>query len=255
MSRGGGHPVDVTSRIEQALVGALGHCERDGNPPGLAAAMRHAVFPGGARVRPRLCLAVAAACGDGYPQLADSAAAAIELLHCASLVHDDLPCFDNAVMRRGRASVHAAFGERLAVLAGDAPHRPGVRDHCARGRAHPTAAAPLLLTIVARGRRAARASSRARRGSASRGVAGAVPPGQDRLAVRRRDRRWRDRRRCRPSRLAPVWATGWARPTRSPTTSATWPASRPRPASRWAAIAVLGRPNAARELGLAGAIR
>jgi geranylgeranyl diphosphate synthase type II len=63
---------------------------------------------------------VAQACGDGEPVLANSVAAAIELLHCASLVHDDLPCFDNADMRRGRASVHKAFGEPLAVLAGDA---------------------------------------------------------------------------------------------------------------------------------------
>ena len=45
---------------------------------------------------------------------------AVELLHCASLVHDDLPCFDDAPLRRGQPSVHSAFGERLAVLAGDA---------------------------------------------------------------------------------------------------------------------------------------
>jgi geranylgeranyl diphosphate synthase type II len=78
------------------------------------------VFPRGARVRPRLCLAVAAACGDDEPALTDAAAAAIEFLHCASLAHDDLPCFDNAELRRGRPSLHAAFGERIAVLAGDA---------------------------------------------------------------------------------------------------------------------------------------
>jgi geranylgeranyl diphosphate synthase, type II len=86
----------------------------------LAAAMRHAVFPRGARIRPRLCLAVAAACGEDDPAAADGAAAAIELMHCASLVHDDLPCFDNANTRRGRPSVHRAYGEPLAVLAGDA---------------------------------------------------------------------------------------------------------------------------------------
>jgi len=81
--------------------------------------MRYAVFPGGARIRPRLCLAVARACG-GDPDLSAAAAAAIELMHCASLVHDDLPCFDDAATRRGRPSVHRAFGERIAVLAGDA---------------------------------------------------------------------------------------------------------------------------------------
>jgi geranylgeranyl diphosphate synthase type II len=107
-------------RIEQALEAALARGEERGAPPRLAAAVRHAVVPGGARIRPHLCLAVAAACGDDAPALADASAAAIELLHCASLVHDDLPCFDDAPMRRGRASVHAAHGERCAVLAGDA---------------------------------------------------------------------------------------------------------------------------------------
>jgi geranylgeranyl diphosphate synthase type II len=91
-----------------------------GGAPRLAAAMQHAVFPAGARIRPRLCLAVAQACGAPQVPSAVAAAAAIELLHCASLVHDDLPCFDNADRRRGRPSVHRAFGERLAVLAGDA---------------------------------------------------------------------------------------------------------------------------------------
>jgi geranylgeranyl diphosphate synthase, type II len=108
------------TRIEQALNGALARGEARGAPPRLAAAIRHAVWPGGARIRPHLCLAVSAACGDGDPALADAAGAAIELLHCASLVHDDLPCFDDAATRRGRASVHVAYGERCAVLAGDA---------------------------------------------------------------------------------------------------------------------------------------
>jgi len=65
-------------------------------------------------------MAVALACGDRTPAITDSAAVAIELFHCASLVHDDLPCFDDAAFRRGLPSVHAAFGEGLAVLAGDA---------------------------------------------------------------------------------------------------------------------------------------
>ncbi|HLN08301.1 MAG TPA: polyprenyl synthetase family protein [Xanthobacteraceae bacterium] len=112
--------MDATSRIEQALQSAVGRAEVAGCPPRLAAAMRHAVFPRGARVRPRLCLAVATACGDDSPAVTDAAAAAIELLHCASLVHDDLPCFDDAATRRGRPSVHKAFGEALAVLTGDA---------------------------------------------------------------------------------------------------------------------------------------
>lgn len=112
--------MDVAARIESALIQAVGSAGQAGCPPRLAAAMRAAVFPKGARVRPRLCHAVASACGDDEPEATASAGAAIELLHCASLVHDDLPCFDNAAIRRGRPSVHAAFGEPLAVLAGDA---------------------------------------------------------------------------------------------------------------------------------------
>lgn len=108
------------TRIEQSLAMAVASGEAEGCPPKLAGAIRHAVFPGGARIRPQLCLAVAQACGDDDPELSDAAATAIELLHCASLVHDDLPCFDDAPTRRGRASVHFAFGESLAVLAGDA---------------------------------------------------------------------------------------------------------------------------------------
>ena len=107
-------------RIEQALFAALALGSGGGGPPKLATAVRHAVFPGGARIRPQLCLAVARACGDPDPALSDGAAVAIELLHCASLVHDDLPCFDDAALRRGLPSVHAAYGERIAVLAGDA---------------------------------------------------------------------------------------------------------------------------------------
>ncbi len=112
--------MDPLSRIEQALHAAIGQAEAPDCPPLLAAAMRASVFPRGARIRPRLCLAVAAACGEDRPGLTDAAAASIELLHCASLVHDDLPCFDDADMRRGRPTVHKTFGAPLAVLAGDA---------------------------------------------------------------------------------------------------------------------------------------
>ncbi|MGE4241278.1 polyprenyl synthetase family protein [Ramlibacter sp.] len=108
------------TRIEQSLAAVIATTEAPGCPPKLAGAIQHAVFPGGARIRPQLCLAVARACGDGDPVLADAAAVAIELLHCASLVHDDLPCFDDAQTRRGRASVQWAYGESMAVLAGDA---------------------------------------------------------------------------------------------------------------------------------------
>ena len=112
--------MEPMARIERALNAAVAQAEAPGCPPGLAAAMRDAVFPRGARIRPRLCLAVAAACGEDAPGVSDSAAAAVELLHCASLVHDDMPCFDDADTRRGRPTVHRAHGEMLALLAGDA---------------------------------------------------------------------------------------------------------------------------------------
>ena len=112
--------MDAGARIEAALEAAVARTIAENGPPLLSAAIRHAVFPGGARVRPRLALAVAKACGGDDPALADAAASAIEMLHCASLVHDDLPCFDNAAVRRGKSSVHAEFGAPLAVLAGDA---------------------------------------------------------------------------------------------------------------------------------------
>lgn len=112
--------MEALSRIETALAAAVGAAAEEHAPPRLAAALSHAVFPGGARVRPQLALAVALACGDDAPPLSDAAAAAIELIHCASLAHDDLPCFDAADTRRGQPSLHLAFSEPLAVLAGDA---------------------------------------------------------------------------------------------------------------------------------------
>jgi geranylgeranyl diphosphate synthase type II len=112
--------MDARSRIEDALTGAFALADLPGAPPRLIAAMRYAVFPGGARIRPRLTLAVAAACDPSSAALAAAAGAAIELLHCASLVHDDMPVFDNADTRRGRPAVHRAFGAPLALLTGDA---------------------------------------------------------------------------------------------------------------------------------------
>ncbi len=106
-------------RAEQALNSHFEQAVGMGAPPRLVAAMRHAVFSGGARIRPQLCMAVAAACGDDAPELTNAAAVALELMHCASLVHDDMPAFDNAETRRGRPSVHKAYSEPLALLAGD----------------------------------------------------------------------------------------------------------------------------------------
>jgi len=86
---------------------------------GLEESMRHALAGGGKRVRPVLCLATAEAAG-GEPEAALPAAAALELVHNFSLVHDDLPALDDDRLRRGRASTWAEFGEAVAILAGDA---------------------------------------------------------------------------------------------------------------------------------------
>lgn len=111
--------MSLLTRAEEALSRHFEQAVGVGAPPRLVAAMRHAVFSGGARIRPQLCMAVAAACGDDAPELTHAAAVALELMHCASLVHDDMPAFDNADTRRGRPSVHKAFSEPLALLAGD----------------------------------------------------------------------------------------------------------------------------------------
>lgn len=113
-------PPSLTARIEEALRLAMVRATGPVTPPRLRDALEHAVFPGGARLRPQLCLLAAISSGDVDPATANAAAAAIELLHCASLVHDDLPCFDDADTRRGVPTVHKVFGEPTALLVGDA---------------------------------------------------------------------------------------------------------------------------------------
>jgi len=108
-----------SQRIEAAIGAALAHASGADAPRLLAGSLGHAVLPGGARIRPTILMSVARACGEDRPRLSDAAAAALELIHCASLVHDDLPCFDDADTRRGKPSVHRAYSEPLAVLAGD----------------------------------------------------------------------------------------------------------------------------------------
>ena len=114
----------LSSRIDRAVAQAIRTGQGTGAgiavPRRLAAALEHATSPGGARIRPTILVSVALACGDDRPEVTDGAAAALEIVHCASLVHDDLPCFDDADTRRGRPSLHRAYSEPLAVLAGDA---------------------------------------------------------------------------------------------------------------------------------------
>jgi len=88
-------------------------------PAGLGLAMRYGVLDGGKRVRPLLVLAASQAV-HGDRNAAMRAACAVELIHAYSLVHDDMPCMDNDVLRRGKPTVHVQFGEAQAMLAGDA---------------------------------------------------------------------------------------------------------------------------------------
>jgi len=111
-------------RVEQALSRWVGVDA----PAGLGDAMRYAVLDGGKRLRPLLVLAARAAVAPadgagqvaGHDEAALRAACAVELIHAYSLVHDDMPCMDNDVLRRGKPTVHVQFGEAQALLAGDA---------------------------------------------------------------------------------------------------------------------------------------
>lgn len=110
----------IAARLDAATAAVIVRAQGGLAPAKLAQALHYAVTPGGARIRPTILLSVAMACGDDRPALTDAAAVALELIHCASLVHDDLPCFDDADTRRGKPTVHRAFSQPLAVLTGDA---------------------------------------------------------------------------------------------------------------------------------------
>jgi geranylgeranyl diphosphate synthase type II len=88
-------------------------------PELLSQAMRYAVLDGGKRIRPLLCLTSAEVAG-GDPKEALDAACAVEIVHCFSLIHDDLPAMDDDALRRGKPTCHVLFGEAVALLAGDA---------------------------------------------------------------------------------------------------------------------------------------
>jgi hypothetical protein len=173
--------------------------------------MRHLLFPGGKRLRPALALAAAEAVG-APPERAIPVAVAVELVHTYSLIHDDLPCMDDDSLRRGLPTVHVAFGEATAVLAGDALLAAAFFVLTAAERDHP---APQLLAAArdlaeAAGccvwsgadrrsaLRAARSRRRARRVRACAQVGGADRRGD-------RGRRAAGRWRCgRAGRAAPL---------------------------------------------------
>ena len=139
----------LPGRIEAALQAAIAQAQ-EGAPSKLASALHYAVTPGGARIRPTILMAVATACGDDRPALSDAAAAALELIHCASLVHDDMPCFDDADMRRGKPSVHRAYGEALALLTGDSLIVLAFEVLARAAHHDPLRAAQLVMTLAQR---------------------------------------------------------------------------------------------------------
>ena len=108
---------DIQLRTESALGTRLPAA--DIAPAGLHAAMRYAVLEGGKRVRALLAHAAGELTGADA-EAVDAAACAVELIHAYSLVHDDMPCMDNDVLRRGKPTVHVEFGEAAALLTGDA---------------------------------------------------------------------------------------------------------------------------------------
>ena len=140
-------------RVEQALSAGVGV----GAPAGLGEAMRYAVLDGGKRLRPLLVLAarqaVAVADGEasaGFDEAALRAACAVELIHAYSLVHDDMPCMDNDVLRRGKPTVHVQYGQAQALLAGDALQALAFELLAPEGAAVPEPVQARLCRLLAR---------------------------------------------------------------------------------------------------------
>ena len=104
----------VDSALDRLLPGP------DQAPVSIHRAMRHSVFAGGKRLRPVLCMEAARMIAGSLPQGVEELAAAIEMLHTYSLIHDDLPALDDDDLRRGKPTCHVVFGEAIAILAWDA---------------------------------------------------------------------------------------------------------------------------------------
>jgi farnesyl diphosphate synthase len=118
-------------------------------PAGLGDAMRYAVLDGGKRLRPLLVLAASESV-DGNQEAALRAACAVELIHAYSLVHDDMPCMDNDVLRRGKPTVHIKYGQAQALLAGDALQALAFELLAPDGPAVSTAVQAALCRLLAR---------------------------------------------------------------------------------------------------------
>jgi geranylgeranyl diphosphate synthase, type II len=113
----------------------------------LEQAMRYSLLAGGKRIRPVLCLAAARSAGTA-PADVLPAAAAIELIHTYSLIHDDLPAMDDDELRRGRPTSHVVYGEDVAILAGDGLFAEAIRHFCERQRGEPGRVLAALAELV-----------------------------------------------------------------------------------------------------------
>ncbi len=121
------YPDDLRALVDEYL-GRIGFSELEATE-GLEQAMRYSLLAGGKRIRPVLCLATARAAGSDPAEVLP-AAAAIELIHTYSLIHDDLPAMDDDELRRGRPTSHVVHGEDVAILAGDGLFAEAVRLFC-----------------------------------------------------------------------------------------------------------------------------
>jgi geranylgeranyl diphosphate synthase type II len=139
------YPDDLRELIE----GYLGELEFAGldETDGLEGAMRYSLLAGGKRIRPVLALATARSLG-AEPESVLPAAAAIELIHTYSLIHDDLPAMDDDELRRGRPTSHVRFGENVAILAGDGLFAEALRLFAQRQRSDPAAVLAALGELL-----------------------------------------------------------------------------------------------------------
>jgi geranylgeranyl diphosphate synthase, type II len=141
-----GYPDDLRGLVEDYLQGLRFSAQPA--TAGLDEAMRYSLLAGGKRIRPVLCLAAARAIGLD-PSGVLPAAAAIELIHTYSLIHDDLPAMDDDDLRRGRPTSHVAYGEDVAILAGDGLFAEAIRLFCERQEGEPGRVLAALGELVA----------------------------------------------------------------------------------------------------------
>ena len=135
----GGYPERLRALVDAYLEQL--RFSREGATAGLEEAMRYSLLAGGKRVRPVLALATAEALGT-EPESVLPLAAAIELIHTYSLIHDDLPAMDDDALRRGRPTCHVAFGEDVAILAGDGLYAEAFAHLLTRSTQPPSSCSP-----------------------------------------------------------------------------------------------------------------